>query len=155
MNTIVRTFRDKLFTEIFPGRTWVPKTLIFAKGEAATCKNYLHIRAAENAVQGCTNAASAGRAGAAFVEIVREEFGKGNDFAQKITYRTTGARPRDLINEFRTSPMPRIAVTVGEAEGGEHPVNVRPAERARHGWRALGFRAERDARAKKVITSRK
>lgn len=43
---------------------------------------------------------------------MREEFGKGNDFAKKITYRTTGAKPKDLINEFRTSPMPRIAVTV-------------------------------------------
>ena len=46
------------------------------------------------------------------VEIVREEFGKGNAFAQKITYRSTGAKPKDLINEFRTSPMPRVAVTV-------------------------------------------
>lgn len=85
IRTIIRTFRDKLFTEIFPGREWVPKTLIFAKDDAH----------AEN-----------------IVEIVREEFGKGNDFAQKITYRTTGAKPKDLINEFRTSPMPRIAVTV-------------------------------------------
>lgn len=82
---IIQTFRDKLFTEIFPGRTWVPKTLIFAKDDAH----------AEN-----------------IVEIIREEFGKGNDFAKKITYRTTGAKPKDLINEFRTSPMPRIAVTV-------------------------------------------
>ncbi len=85
IRTIIRTFRDKLFTEIYPGRTWVPKTIIFAKDDAH----------AEN-----------------IVEIVREEFGKGNDFAQKITYRTTGAKPKDLINEFRTSPMPRIAVTV-------------------------------------------
>ena len=85
IRTIVRTFRDKLFTEIFPGREWVPKTLIFAKDDAH----------AEN-----------------IVEILREEFGKGNDFARKITYRTTGARPKDLINEFRTSPMPRIAVTM-------------------------------------------
>jgi type I restriction enzyme R subunit len=85
IRTIIRTFRDKLFTEIFPGRTWVPKTLIFAKDDAH----------AEN-----------------IVEIVREEFGKGNEFAQKITYRTTGAKPKDLINEFRTSPMPRVAVTV-------------------------------------------
>ena len=82
---IIRTYRDKLFTEIFPGREWVPKTLIFAKDDAH----------AEN-----------------IVEIVREEFGKGNDFAQKITYRTTGAKPKDLINAFRTSPMPRVAVTV-------------------------------------------
>jgi len=85
IRTIIRTFRDKLFTEIFPGREWVPKTLIFAKDD----------QHAEN-----------------IVEIVREEFGKGNDFAQKITYRTTGARPKDLIQAFRTSPMPRIAVTV-------------------------------------------
>lgn len=85
IRTIIRTFRDKLFSEIFPGRTWVPKTLIFAKDDAH----------AEN-----------------IVEIVREEFARGNDFAKKITYRTTGAKPKDLINEFRTSPMPRIAVTV-------------------------------------------
>jgi hypothetical protein len=87
--------------------------------------------------------------------MYRRQFGKGNDFGQKITYRTTGAKPKDLINEFRTSPMPRIAVTVGEAEKAEDPVDVRPAERARQGRRALGFRAKRDARAKKVITSRK
>ncbi len=84
IRTIVRTFRDKLFTEIFPGRTEVPKTLIFAKDDAH----------AEN-----------------IVEIVREEFGKGNDFAQKITYRTTGAKPKDLIKPSatattRASPSP-------------------------------------------------
>ena len=28
---VIRTFRDRLFTEIFPGRTEVPKTLVFAK----------------------------------------------------------------------------------------------------------------------------
>src|SRR5574340_1796931 len=67
IRTIVRTFRDKLFSEIFPGRTEVPKTLIFAKDD-----NH-----AEN-----------------IVEILREEFGKGNEFAQKITYRTTGDTPQ-------------------------------------------------------------
>ncbi len=85
IRTVVRTFRDKLFTEIFPGRTWVPKTLIFAKDDSH----------AED-----------------IVRIVREEFGKGNDFAQKITYRTTGEKPENLIAAFRNSPMPRIAVTV-------------------------------------------
>ena len=70
IRTIVRAFKEKLFTEIFPGRTEVPKTLIFAKDDAH----------AEN-----------------IVEILREEFGKGNDFAQKITYRTTGVNPKDLI----------------------------------------------------------
>ncbi|MHB8766992.1 MAG: type I restriction endonuclease subunit R, partial [Deferrisomatales bacterium] len=85
LRTIVRAFRDRLFTEIFPGRTWVPKTLVFAKDD----------QHAEN-----------------IVEIVREEFGKGNDFCQKITYKTTGATPEALIKAFRNSPMPRIAVTV-------------------------------------------
>jgi type I restriction enzyme R subunit len=85
IRTIVKAFKEKLFTEIFPGRTEVPKTLIFAKDDAH----------AEN-----------------IVEILREEFGKGNEFAQKITYRTTGANPKDLIKTFRNSYHPRIAVTV-------------------------------------------
>ena len=33
IRTVV-TFKDKLFTEIFPGRTEVPKTLIFAKDDS-------------------------------------------------------------------------------------------------------------------------
>ena len=66
---VVRTFRDRL-PEIFPGRTEVPKTLIFAKTD-------LH---AED-----------------IVEIVREEFGKGNDFCQKITSKTTGTKPDELL----------------------------------------------------------
>ena len=85
IRTVVRTYKDKVLTEIFPGRTWVPKTLIFAKDDSH----------AED-----------------IVKIVCEEFAKGNDFCQKITYKTTGRKPEDLIAEFRTSPMPRIAVTV-------------------------------------------
>src|SRR5579862_544647 len=34
IRTVIRTFKDKLFTEIFPGRTEVPKTLIFAKDDS-------------------------------------------------------------------------------------------------------------------------
>src|SRR5438046_4724396 len=85
IRTVTRTFRDKLFTEIFPGRTVVPKTLIFAKDDSHADD---------------------------IVKIVREEFDKGNDFCQKITYRTTGASPKELIQRFRNSPLPRIAVTV-------------------------------------------
>ncbi|MEJ7690640.1 MAG: DEAD/DEAH box helicase family protein [Nocardioidaceae bacterium] len=33
IRTVLETFRDRLFTEIFPGRTTVPKTLIFAKDD--------------------------------------------------------------------------------------------------------------------------
>jgi type I restriction enzyme R subunit len=82
---VVRTFRDRLFTEIFPGRTEVPKTLIFAKTD-------LH---AEDVVR-----------------IVREEFGKGNEFCQKITSKSTGKKPDELLSDFRNSYHPRIAVTV-------------------------------------------
>ncbi len=58
---VIRTFKEKLFTEIFPDRTVVPQILVFAK-------TYLH---ADDSVQ-----------------IIREEFGLGNDFCQKITHRT-------------------------------------------------------------------
>lgn len=98
IRTIVRTFKDKLFSEIFPGRTEVPKTLIFAKDD-----NH-----AEN-----------------IVEILREEFGKGNEFAQKITYRTTGATPKELISAFRNSYHPRVAVTVDMIATG---TDIKPVE---------------------------
>ncbi|MBZ0096874.1 MAG: DEAD/DEAH box helicase family protein [Sulfuricella sp.] len=98
IRTIVRTFRDKLFSEIFPGRTEVPKTLIFAKDD-----NH-----AEN-----------------IVEILREEFGKGNEFAQKITYRTTGDTPQNLIKAFRNSYHPRVVVTVDMIATG---TDIKPVE---------------------------
>jgi type I restriction enzyme R subunit len=98
IRTVVKAFKEKLATEIFPGREWVPKTLIFAKDD-----NH-----AENIVQ-----------------IVREEFARGNDFCQKITYRTTGADPKELIKEFRNSPMPRIAVTVDMIATG---TDIKPVE---------------------------
>ena len=59
------------------------------------------------------------------MKIVREEFGKGNDFCQKITYRTTGASPKELIQRFRNSPMPRIAVTVDMIATG---TDIKPLE---------------------------
>ena len=98
IRTIVRTFRDKLFTEIFPNRTEVPKTLVFAKDDSH----------AED-----------------IVRILREEFGKGNDFAQKITYRTTGAKPEDLIASFRNSYFPRVVVTVDMIATG---TDIKPLE---------------------------
>lgn len=98
IRTIIKTFRERLFTEIFPGRAEVPKTLIFAKND-----NH-----AEN-----------------IVDIVREEFGKGNDFCKKITYRTMGERTEDLIASFRNSYFPRIAVTVDMISTG---TDIRPLE---------------------------
>lgn len=98
IRTVIKTFRDKLFTEIFPGRTEVPKTLIYAKDDSH----------AED-----------------IVRIVREEFGKGNEFAQKITYKTTGMSTDDLIASFRNSYNPRIAVTVDMIATG---TDIKPLE---------------------------
>ena len=95
---VVRTFRDRLFSEIFPGRTEVPKTLVFAKQDSHADD---------------------------IVKIVKEEFGKGNDFCQKITSKTTGAKPEDLLSSFRNSYNPRIAVTVDMIATG---TDVKPLE---------------------------
>jgi type I restriction enzyme, R subunit len=98
IRTVLAAYRDTLFTDLFPGRTEVPKTLIFAKDD----------HHAEE-----------------IVTIAREVFGKGNDFAKKITYRVTGASPAELIKEFQTSYHPRIAVTVDMIATG---TDIKPVE---------------------------
>ena len=98
IRTVIQTFRDDLFTEIFPGRKHVPKTLIFAKDDSH----------AED-----------------ILRIVHEEFGKGNDFCKKITYRTTGDTAEHLLASFRNSYNPRIAVTVDMVATG---TDIKPLE---------------------------
>ena len=98
IRTVIRAFKERLFTEIFPGRSEVPKTLIFAKDDSH----------ADDIVQ-----------------IVREEFAKGDDFAVKITYKSTGRKPDEMIAELRNSYNPRIAVTVDMIATG---TDVRPLE---------------------------
>jgi len=95
---ILSTFRDRLFTELFPGRKTVPKTLIFAKDDSH----------ADDVVQ-----------------MVREVFGKGNEFATKITYRARDGKAEDLLQAFRNSLNPRIVVTVDMVATG---TDVRPLE---------------------------
>ena len=56
---------------------------------------------------------------------MREEFGRGNEFCQKITYKVTGAKPADLIQAFRNSYYPRIAVTVDLIATG---TDIKPIE---------------------------
>lgn len=99
IRTVLEAYRDNLFTELFPERSgdWVPKTLIFAKDD-----NH-----AEE-----------------IVTAVREVFGKGNDFAKKITYRTT-ENTDSLIKSFRIDPEPRIAVTVDMIATG---TDIKPVE---------------------------
>ncbi len=98
IRTIARTLRDNWKADLFPQRQELPKTLVFAKDDNHAEK---------------------------IVEILREEFGRGNEFAQKITYRTTGAKPEDLIKAFRTSYYPRIAVTVDMVATG---TDIKPVE---------------------------
>jgi len=83
---------------LIPGRTEIPKTLVFAKDDSH----------AED-----------------IVEVLREEFGKGNDFCKKITYRTMGEKSEDLIASFRNSYNPRIAVTVDMISTG---TDIKPLE---------------------------
>jgi type I restriction enzyme R subunit len=97
IRTIIRTYKNKL-QEVFPGRTEVPKTLIFAKTDSH----------AED-----------------IVKIVREEFGKGSDFCKKITYNSTEDKPEHLIKSFRNSYNPRIAVTVDMISTG---TDIKPLE---------------------------
>ena len=104
IRTVLQAFKEALFTELFPERTLVPKTLIF-------CKDDSH---AEDTVH-----------------LVREVFGKGNDFAKKITYKTYNPETKryekseTLIQEFRTSPQLRIAVTVDMIATG---TDIKPLE---------------------------
>lgn len=93
---VLETFRDRLFREIFPGRSAVPKTLIFAKDD-------------NHAEQ--------------IVTLVRQVFGRGNEFAAKITY--TANDPKAQLQAFRTSPKLRIAVTVDMIATG---TDVKPLE---------------------------
>ncbi len=98
IRTVIRTFRDRLFTEIFPGRQDVPKTIIFAKDDSHADD---------------------------IVRTVREEFNKSNDFCRKITYKTTGASPETLLTSFRNSYHPRIVVTVDMIATG---TDIKPVE---------------------------
>ena len=119
---VVGTFKDRL-PEIFPGRTEVPKTLVFAKTD-------LH---AED-----------------IVRILREEFGKGNDFCQKITSKSTGKKPDELLSEFRNSYFPRIAVTVDMIATG---TDVKPLECLifMRNIRSLGYFEQMKGRGCRVV----
>jgi len=98
IRTVIQAFKDRLFTELFPGRTTVPKTLIFAKDDSHTDD---------------------------IVQVAREVFGKGNQFATKITYRTHDGKAENLLQAFRNSMYPRIVVTVDMIATG---TDVKPLE---------------------------
>lgn len=96
IRTVIKTFKENLYTKLFPRRKEVPKTLIFAKTDSH----------ADDIIQ-----------------IVREEFGDGNEFCRKVTY--SASNPETVLAEFRNSYYPRIAVTVDMIATG---TDVKPIE---------------------------
>jgi type I restriction enzyme, R subunit len=98
IRNIIRTYHEKLKTDLFPERDEVPKTLIFAKTDSH----------AED-----------------IVKIAREEFDEGNDFCKKITYNVKNEDPESILQQFRTGYYPRIAVTVDMIATG---TDVKPIE---------------------------
>lgn len=102
IRNIIRAFKEAL-PKMFPnrrlpdGRQEVPKTLIFAKTDSHADD---------------------------IINIVREEFGEGNEFCKKITYHTE-ENPKTLLGDFRNSYYPRIAVTVDMIATG---TDVKPLE---------------------------
>ncbi len=96
IRTVIQAFKDSLFTKLFPRRKEVPKTLIFAKTDSH----------ADDIIQ-----------------IVRDVFGEGNEFCQKITCKADN--PEAILSSFRNDYYPRIAVTVDMIATG---VDVKPIE---------------------------
>lgn len=100
---IIKTFKEH-FPEIFPDRMTekgefeIPKTLIFAKTDSHADD---------------------------IINIVREEFGEGNSFCKKITYRNKDEDPKSVLAQFRNDYFPRIAVTVDMIATG---TDVKPLE---------------------------
>ncbi len=110
IRTVIRAFKDSL-PEIFPDRTEVPKTLVFAKTDSH----------ADDIIQ-----------------TIREEFGEGNAFCKKVTYKVAkdkkdadgnviekGEDPKSVLSQFRNDYNPRIAVTVDMIATG---TDVKPLE---------------------------
>ncbi len=96
IRTVIHTFKENLYTQLFPHRHEVPKTLIFAKTDSH----------ADDIIQ-----------------IVRDEFGEGNEFCRKITCKVD--RPETVLSAFRNDYYPRIAVTVDMIATG---TDVKPIE---------------------------
>lgn len=102
IRNIIKAYKENL-PKIFPnridenGEMEVPKTLIFAKTDSHADD---------------------------IIKIVREEFGEGNDFCKKVTYKID-EDPKSVINRFRNNYNPRIAVTVDMIATG---TDIKPLE---------------------------
>ena len=107
IRTVLRTIRQKLFTELFPGRSEIPKLLFFAKSDSH----------AED-----------------ILRILRQEWSLSNEQAVKITYKAEldgngptapSRRPEQLIRDFANAYNPRVAVTVDMIATG---TDIKPLE---------------------------
>jgi len=103
IRNIIRQYKKALETEIFPNRKdengdyEVPKTLVFAKTDSHADD---------------------------IIKIIREVFDEGDDFCKKLTYKIQ-EDPKSVLNRFRNSYYPRIAVTVDMIATG---TDVKPLE---------------------------
>ena len=103
IRNIIRVFKHALKADIYPkrvdsnGEYETPKILIFAKTDSHADD---------------------------IIKIVREEFDEGNDFCKKVTYKAD-EDPKSVLNRFRNSYYPRIAVTVDMIATG---TDVKPLE---------------------------
>ncbi|MDA3943800.1 MAG: DEAD/DEAH box helicase family protein [Bacteroidetes bacterium] len=103
IRNIIRQYKKALETEIFPNRKdengeyEVPKTLVFAKTDSHADD---------------------------IIKIIRKEFDEGDDFCKKLTYKIK-EDPKSVLNRFRNSYHPRIAVTVDMIATG---TDVKPLE---------------------------
>ena len=103
IRNIIREYKRALKTEIYPnrfdkdGEYEVPKTLVFAKTDSHADD---------------------------IIKIIREEFDESNDFCKKVTYKID-EDPKSVLNRFRNSYYPRIAVTVDMIATG---TDVKPLE---------------------------
>jgi len=103
IRNIIRQYKKALETEIFPNRKnekgeyEVPKTLIFAKTDSHADD---------------------------IIKIIKNEFNEGDDFCKKMTYKIK-EDPKSVLNRFRNSYNPRIAVTVDMIATG---TDVKPLE---------------------------
>lgn len=103
IRNIIKEYKKVLRTTIFPdrfddqGNYEVPKTLVFAKTDSHADD---------------------------IIRIIREEFNEGDDFCKKVTYKIE-EDPKSVLNRFRNSYHPRIAVTVDMIATG---TDVKPLE---------------------------
>ena len=93
---VIMAMKQAVETTLYPNRKEVPKTLIFAKTDSHADD---------------------------IIKMVREVYGQGNNFCQKVTYNTKN--PDAVLNDFRIDHYPRIAVTVDMIATG---TDVKPLE---------------------------